>query len=104
MQLACTVDCFDSEACCASVVLLLCRYAVYALLCGAVYVVGLPLTVLVLLHRRRHKLFGSDSDPFVATTRAKYGFLYEVGNPPLWLLFHSTMDYYSVPTVRAGSG
>ena len=54
------------------------RYAAYALLCGAVYVVGFPLGILVLLFRRRHKLFGSDADPFVATTRAKNGFLYEV--------------------------
>ena len=54
------------------------RYAVYALLCGAVYVVGFPVGILVLLYRRRHKLFGSDTDPFVATTRSTYGFLYEV--------------------------
>ena len=54
------------------------RYAAYALLCGVVYVVGFPLGILVLLYRRRHKLFGSDADPFVATTRAKYGFLYQV--------------------------
>ena len=59
--------------CCAGV-----RYAVYALVCGIVYVVGFPLAVFVLLFRRRHKLFGDGSDPFVATTRAKYGFLYEV--------------------------
>ena len=42
------------------------------------YVVGFPLGVLLLLFRRRHKLFGSASDPFVATTRERYGFLYEV--------------------------
>ena len=56
----------------------------YALLCGILYVVGLPLGVFVVLYRRRHKLFGSASDPFVATTKSKYGFLYEVYGPDAW--------------------
>ena len=43
-----------------------------------VYVVGFPSTVFMLLYRRRHKLFGSDTDPFVHTTVLKYGFLYQV--------------------------
>ena len=54
------------------------RYALYSLLIIIVFVIGLPLTVFVLLYRRRHKLFGDASDPFVATTRSAYGFLYEV--------------------------
>ena len=65
---------------CCDCIFLLVRYAIYALLCGVVYVVGFPLGVFVLLFRRRHKLFGSDADPFVATTRTKYGFLYEVSS------------------------
>ena len=69
---------FDSLAVAVMESLLGPRYAAYALLCGAVYVVGFPMGILVLLFRRRHKLFGSDADPFVATTRTKYGFLYEV--------------------------
>ena len=59
-------------------------YAVYALLCGVVYVVGFPLGVFVILYRRRHKLFGSDNDPFVATTKLKYGFLYTAYGPSAW--------------------
>ena len=59
-------------------------YAIYAIACGLVYVVGLPAIVLVLLYRRRHKLFGDAGDPFVATTRAKFGFLYEVYGPNAW--------------------
>lgn len=59
-------------------------YAVYAVLCGVVYVVGLPLGVFIVLFRRRHKLFGDSADPFVATTRAKYGFLYEVYGRDGW--------------------
>ena len=54
------------------------RYAFYSLLIVAVYIVGLPLTVFIILFRRRHKLFGDPADPFVATTRSTYGFLYEV--------------------------
>ena len=61
-----------------------CRFATYALLCGLVYVVGLPLTVLLLLFRRKHKLFGSPDDPFVATTQASFGFLYEAYGPSAW--------------------
>ena len=60
-------------------------YAVYAAACGVVYVVGLPVTVLVLLCHRRHKLFGDPSDAFVATTSARYGFLYvQYGRTAWW--------------------
>ena len=55
-----------------------CRFAFYAVVVGVVYIVGLPVTVFVILYRRRHKLFGSATDPFVATTRTTFGFLYEV--------------------------
>jgi hypothetical protein len=51
-------------------------YAVYVLVMGVLYIVGLPAAVLYILWRRRHKLFGSSTDPFVATTRAAFGFLY----------------------------
>ena len=54
------------------------RYAFYALMMGIVYVAGFPLGVLLILFRRRHKLHGDPTDPFVATTRSTYGFLYEV--------------------------
>ena len=57
-----------------------CRYAFYAMVMCAVYVIGLPLVVFTLLYRRRHKLFGDPSDPFVSTTVATFGFLYEVRN------------------------
>ena len=53
-------------------------FAFYALIIGLLYVVGLPVTVFVILHRRRHKLFGDPTDSFVAKTRETYGFLYEV--------------------------
>ena len=53
-------------------------YAFYALVIGLVYIAGLPLTVLFILYRRRHKLFGEPNDPYVAATRDTYGFLYEV--------------------------
>ena len=56
----------------------------YAIAYGLVYVAGLPATVFVLLYRRRHKLYGDGGDPFVATTRAKFGFLYEVYGPNAW--------------------
>ena len=36
-----------------------------------VYVVGFPLGVFIILYRRRHKLFGDASDPFVAQVRAE---------------------------------
>ena len=42
------------------------------------YVVGFPLGVFVILFRRRHKLFGDEADPYVATTQSTYGFLYQV--------------------------
>jgi hypothetical protein len=61
-----------------------CRYAFYALIIGVVYVVGLPATVFIILYRRRHKLFGDPKDPFVATTRSTFGFLYEVYGPTAW--------------------
>ena len=48
------------------------------------YVVGFQLGVFVILYRRRHKLFGDASDPFVETTRSTYGFLYEVYGPSAW--------------------
>ena len=80
---------------CACFVVMSDRYALYALACGIVYVVGFPLSVFVLLFRRRQKLFGYDTDPVVATTRAKYGFLYEVREPgigvPMWLASISQM-------------
>ena len=59
------------------------RYAFYALVCGIVYVVGFPLSVFVILYRRRRSLFHSSSSAgnsdAVDDTLAKYGFLYEVG-------------------------
>ena len=61
-----------------AVSLVVLRYAVYALVVATVYVVGLPLAVFTILYRRRHKLHGDAADPFVATTRATYGFLYMV--------------------------
>ncbi len=60
------------------------RYAAYALIVGLLYIVGLPASVFVILHRRRHKLFGDSVDPFVATTKSTYGFLYEVYGPSAW--------------------
>ena len=64
------------------------RYAIYALLCGILYVVGLPLGVFVVLYRRRGTGtgtgLGNTSDPFVATTKSKYGFLYEAYGPDAW--------------------
>ena len=60
------------------------RYASYALLFAVIYVAGFPLSIFVLLYRRRHKLFGDAGDPYVATTRATYGFLYEDYGPSAW--------------------
>jgi hypothetical protein len=41
--------------------------------------------VLWILWRRRHKLFGSPTDPFVASTRATFGFLYlDYGSSAWW--------------------
>ena len=59
-------------------------FAIYAAICGVVYVVGFPLGVFIILFNRRRKLFGDAGDPFVTTTRAKYGFLYEVYGPTAW--------------------
>ena len=56
----------------------------YALICGVIFVVGFPLSIGVLLFRRRHKLFGDAADPFVATTRSTYGFLYNAYGPSAW--------------------
>ena len=63
----------------------------YGLLVAVFYVVGLPVTVFVLLWRRRHALFLSSvstdatvtsaSPEVVAKNRAKYGFLYEAYGP-----------------------
>ena len=51
---------------------------------GIVFVIGFPLGVFVLLFRRRHKLHGDSSDPYVATTQSKYGFLYLSYGPSAW--------------------
>jgi hypothetical protein len=60
-------------------------FAIYGLFMAAVYVVGLPAAVLWILWRRRHKLFGSPTDPFVASTRATFGFLYlDYGSSAWW--------------------
>ena len=59
-------------------------YAFYALVMAVLYIVGLPVTVLSILYHRRHKLFGDPKDPYVATTRAQFGFLYEVYGPSAW--------------------
>ena len=56
----------------------------YALICGVIFVAGFPLSIGVLLFRRRHKLFGDAADPFVATTRSTYGFLYNAYGPSAW--------------------
>jgi hypothetical protein len=44
------------------------------------YVVGLPVAIVVILWRRRERLFGSRS----GLTRAMYGFLYEPYGPTAW--------------------
>jgi hypothetical protein len=59
-------------------------FAFYGLIVTAVYVVGLPAAVLWILWRRRHKLFGSPTDPFVASTHATFGFLYAAYGPSAW--------------------
>ena len=69
------------------------RYALYSIVMVIMYIVGLPLTVFVILYRRRHKLFGDASDPFVATTRSAYGFLYEV----VWGLLQRLSPAYGCP-------
>ena len=60
------------------------RYAIYALVMGAVYVFGLPAGVLFLLYRRRHTLFGNSKDPLIATTQSTFGFLYLSYGPTAW--------------------
>jgi hypothetical protein len=59
-------------------------FAIYGLIMAVLYVVGLPAAVLWILWRRRHKLFGSPTDPFVASTRATFGFLYEDYGSSAW--------------------
>jgi hypothetical protein len=59
-------------------------FAIYGLIMAALYIVGLPAAVLWILWRRRHKLFGSPTDPFVASTRTTYGFLYEDYGASAW--------------------
>jgi hypothetical protein len=46
----------------------------------AVYVVGLPLVIFVMLYKRRRNLFGPDSDENLR----KYGFLYDGYGPVAW--------------------
>jgi hypothetical protein len=55
-------------------------YAVYAVIMIALYVVGLPLTLFLVLWRRRHNLFGEKS----AKNRLAFGFLYESYGPGAW--------------------
>ena len=43
------------------------------------YIVGMPLTVWLILYRRRNHLFASLDDDAAALTRSQFGFLYEVG-------------------------
>jgi hypothetical protein len=59
-------------------------FALYGLVMAVLYIVGLPAAVLWILWRRRHKLFGSLTDPFVASTRASLGFLYEDYGSSAW--------------------
>jgi hypothetical protein len=60
-------------------------FAIYGLTMAVFYIVGLPAAVLWILWRRRHKLFGSPTDPFVASTRATFGFLYvDYGDSAWW--------------------
>jgi hypothetical protein len=55
-------------------------YALYAGIMGALYVAGLPLTIAIILVKRRRVLFGDGS----ASTRRVYGFLYEAYGPVAW--------------------
>jgi hypothetical protein len=55
-------------------------YALYAGIMGALYVVGLPLSIAIILVKRRRMLFGDGS----AETRRVYGFLYEAYGPVAW--------------------
>jgi hypothetical protein len=60
-------------------------FAIYGLIMAVLYIVGLPAAVLWILWRRRHKLFGSPTDPFVASTRETFGFLYvDYGSSAWW--------------------
>jgi hypothetical protein len=59
-------------------------FAIYGLFMAVLYILGLPAAVLWILWRRRHKLFGSPTDPFVASTRATFGFLYEDYGSSAW--------------------
>jgi hypothetical protein len=59
-------------------------FALYAGVFAVVYVVGFPLGVLALLFTRRHKLFGDPKDPYVATTHAQLGFLYQSYGATAW--------------------
>jgi hypothetical protein len=60
-------------------------FAIYGLIMAALYIVGLPAAVLWILWRRRHKLFGSPTDPIVASTRTTFGFLYvDYGSSAWW--------------------
>ena len=83
------------------------RYAFYSIVIVIVYVIGLPLAVFVILYRRRHKLFGDVSDPFVATTRSSYGFLYEVWGllqivPCEWMSWTRTRRTHNALVSRFG--
>ena len=70
------------------------RFALYALLVGVIYVVGLPLGVFVMLFKHRRTLFDNEPDAARASdsqfksrvqeTREKYGFLYESYGPSAW--------------------
>ena len=42
------------------------------------------MAVFVTLFHRRHKLFGDPKDPFVASTKETYGFLYLMYGPSAW--------------------
>ena len=55
-------------------------YAVYAGLMGVVYVVGMPVTIVALLYKRRDKLFGPGSE----ANQRMYGFLYDGYGPTAW--------------------
>jgi hypothetical protein len=52
-------------------------FASYAAVMIAVYVVGLPLTVFLILYKRRHKLHGDNSK----ITKENWGFLYDMYGP-----------------------
>ena len=58
--------------------------ATYGIIMCVVYIIGLPVTVFVLLYRRRNLLFGNPRDPAVAAVRRKYGFLYLIYGKNAW--------------------